>query len=29
LPANAWKDPKTTLEIFTATVFSEQDLNSP
>jgi len=29
LPADAWKDPKTTLEIFTATVFSEQDIEQP
>ncbi len=29
LPANAWKDPKTTLELFTATVFSEQDVDQP
>ena len=26
LPANAWKDPKTKIEIFTAEVFSENDL---
>jgi MEMO1 family protein len=26
LPADAWKDPKTVLEIFTADVFSEKDL---
>ncbi|MFH1359951.1 MAG: AmmeMemoRadiSam system protein B [Candidatus Omnitrophota bacterium] len=26
LPADAWKDPRTTVEIFTADVFSEKDL---
>jgi len=26
LPANAWKDPKTKIEIFTAEVFSEKDI---
>jgi len=26
LPANAWKDPATQLDIFTATVFSEKDV---
>ncbi len=29
LPANAWKDPQTQLDIFTATVFSEQDVEHP
>jgi len=27
LPANAWKDPETTIEIFKADVFSEADIN--
>ena len=27
LPADAWKDPKTTIEIFTADVFSEEDVS--
>jgi len=26
LPADAWKDPKTKIEIFTADVFSEKDV---
>lgn len=29
LPSDAWKDPKTTLEIFSAEVFSEQDVYRP